>query len=235
MFSTGKTTATVNISNDGLIGFGGEAIVSFVGGMSMSFPSSKTSYTTTGTSPSRIFKLEYRTHGLSNSTANNDSISYQMWLYESIHKIEWHFGPNYYYSGSFNTSPLVLLVNGFNYYNINGNPSNPQFTACGPSCHLQGIPSSGTVYALTPVISGLGSVLADKDLEFLFLSEDKIEIKSENEIKCVSVISVDGKKIRKNDMDNRDSVVELNSLPSGIYVIQIETADRTYRRKIVRR
>jgi hypothetical protein len=150
IFGIPKTSATINITNDGFINLGNEGIVSFSGGMNQLNTSTQTSYETTGTTPSRIFKIEWKNQGLSQSAPTNDSITYQLWLHETSNIIEWHFGPSYWYVGSFTSNPLVIVFTGSNYYSISGPLTSPSFLNCGFSCHLYGIPNSGVVYSLLP-------------------------------------------------------------------------------------
>ncbi|WP_124636272.1 T9SS type A sorting domain-containing protein [Taibaiella sp. KBW10] len=64
-------------------------------GLSMDYESKnrgKVLYETTGSSPSRIFKVEYRNIGLFDDTLNVDSLNYQIWLYEGSNAIEYRAG-----------------------------------------------------------------------------------------------------------------------------------------------
>ncbi|RQO31748.1 hypothetical protein DBR32_07320 [Taibaiella sp. KBW10] len=64
-------------------------------GLNMDYTSAgrgKVFYTTTGTTGNRIFKVEYRNVGRFNDDTGNDTLNFQVWLYESDHAIEYRAG-----------------------------------------------------------------------------------------------------------------------------------------------
>lgn len=52
----------------------------------------KISYELSGTAGSRIFKVQYKNMGLANSASGNDTLNYQIWLYEADNAIEYRAG-----------------------------------------------------------------------------------------------------------------------------------------------
>ena len=145
-------TATIEMSNDGYINFGSQGIIALDAQLGYLNASSKTSYEVSGASPNRVLKLEWRNHGFSSTPATDDSVSYQVWLYETSNVIEWHFGPVASYPASFGSSgsPRIMLIfDQFNSYAFSGPASSPTLAPCGPGCHV-GMPSDGTIYRLTP-------------------------------------------------------------------------------------
>ena len=58
-------------------------------------PQSNISYLTTGTSPYRICKIEFRNCGAFLDMTGQDSLNFQVWLYEGTNAIEFHYGPCY--------------------------------------------------------------------------------------------------------------------------------------------
>lgn len=127
------------------------------------------SYLTTGTSPNRIFKLEFKNAGFGDDPNGTDYFDLQMWIYETSNIVEYHFGASnittgsdYFYTGA---GPLVGLMqdadidNGSagKIYFIDGTVSPKTIdtialaTSTGaPSNVLSAWPSSGTVFRFTP-------------------------------------------------------------------------------------
>ena len=52
------------------------------------------SYVVEGSVGNRIFKLEYENAGFWDDTTENDSMDFQVWLYETDNSIEYRYGPN---------------------------------------------------------------------------------------------------------------------------------------------
>lgn len=66
-------------------------------GLSMEYTSQgrgKMSYATSGTAGSRIFKVQYKNLGRANDALGNDTLNFQIWLYEADHAIEYRAGYN---------------------------------------------------------------------------------------------------------------------------------------------
>ncbi len=131
-------------------------------------------YRTTGTSPSRIFKMELFNAGFGNEYFNNgtlnDSICVQIWIYETSNIVELHYGPSrintpgdYFASGG--AAPLIGYIKHADFFNgtagdlyyIKGN--SPTATAIDsfninaanlPANILSSWPASGRVFRFTP-------------------------------------------------------------------------------------
>jgi hypothetical protein len=228
MFSTGLTTPSVNMTGDGYINFGGEGIVSYAGGMN----GTKTYYETTGSAPSRIFKIEWRGHQLSQSASTADSITYQVWLYETTNMIEWHFGPNNWFAGSFTSGPFVMLVNGSAFYSISGSPNTPTFTVCGVGCHLNGIPNPGTVYRLNPTIN---TVPVNPPSKILSLvpnpSNEKVTIHNCDKNSIIVVSDIAGKVLERRIA--RGGNEEFSLSMKGFYYVTVASDKSTITHKLV--
>ncbi len=64
-------------------------------GLSMDYTSQgrgKMAYEMTGTAGNRIFKVQYKNLGRTNDDLGNDTLNYQIWLYEADHAIEYRAG-----------------------------------------------------------------------------------------------------------------------------------------------
>jgi len=144
------------------------------GALSTSLPSmSPIRYTTTGTSPNRIFKMEIANGGFYNEfsySTNNDSFYLQIWIYETSNIIEYRYGPSHVtYPGDyfyFSGGPLVGFVQHAdfnsqatgNFYYLVNNTTAPGIDSASfpnfPSNALNNWPANGTVYRFTPTWKG---------------------------------------------------------------------------------
>jgi len=124
-------------------------------------------YETVGSQGFRIFKLEVFNAGFETEFLNNgelkDSVSFQIWVYESNHAVEFRFGPSMVsnfqdYFGSNIFSGFVRNIDTAqgtfdNYYVLNGNPTAPTIDSLSSILDNKGLtsmPASGIVYRFTP-------------------------------------------------------------------------------------
>lgn len=127
-------------------------------------------YTTTGTAPNRIFKMEIANAGfyveLDAYSTMDDSVNMQIWYYETSNIVELHYGPSrisheadYYnwgnglltgYGKSLNIDSATWDV----MFTLSGNPANPILDSIpgpqNPPTLLNSFPANGTVYRFTP-------------------------------------------------------------------------------------
>jgi hypothetical protein len=233
MSGPGLDTADVYTSGDGYIKMGPEGIVSMIGQMEIRDSSTQTSWQVEGVAPSRILKIEWKNHGFSNSPAGDDYINYQVWLYETSNVIEWHFGANYWYSGTWPTSPLVIIVYGSTTYTISGNPNSPVLLNCGPSCHLNGLPPSGKVYRLIPsAIAGMAEPNNNDISIYPNPSNGKFFIGSEKKISSIEVYNMLGERIIFSEEED-GTEIDLSGAAKGIYLIWLLIDGKILQRKIV--
>jgi hypothetical protein len=133
----------------------------------------------TGSEPFRVIKLEYNNAAIRDEIelyhTTDDSLSYQLWIYESSNVIEFHYGPSYlshledyhdsyglaiaYYKGARIYDKPV----GFDYahkYFLKGDPAAPVLDSTSdpvtPVMGLSGHPAQGMVYRFTPKSGSLG-------------------------------------------------------------------------------
>lgn len=128
-------------------------------------------YTTTGTAPNRIFKLEISNGGFLDEfyyyATMDDYFNLQIWIYETKNIVEYHYGPSkitnpsdyFFINGA---GPLVgylkhadlLSETAGSLYFLKGNPAAPALdtvrVANGPSVALNSWPANGKVYRFTP-------------------------------------------------------------------------------------
>jgi hypothetical protein len=69
---------------------------------------------TVGTSPNRISKIEFSNVGLFDGDSS-EFVNYQVWIYETSNKIEYHYGPSNFLTPTFafggSTGPIVGIAN----------------------------------------------------------------------------------------------------------------------------
>lgn len=82
-------------------------------GLAMEYASlgrAKVSYELSGTTGSRIFKVQYKNMGLANGTNGTDTLNYQIWLYEADNAIEYRAGYSNVPDTMFAQSVMDLLL-----------------------------------------------------------------------------------------------------------------------------
>ena len=130
-------------------------------------------YHTTGTSPSRVFRLEYLGAGFAADSANADTANFQVWLYETSNIVEIRYGasritpanlPDYFtfsngmpFVGYFKNVDFENGTFGKLFYLRGANAAPFLDSAILPSIPTTGLanfPASGTVYRFTPTGNG---------------------------------------------------------------------------------
>jgi hypothetical protein len=115
-------------------------------------------YSIEGSSGSRIVKIQF-SNVSKNNFSSSDHLNYQVWLYESGNKIEFHIGANAYSLNPEFTNPVMLGLINRNMdsdpkaYLINGtifSPAAGTVSADEDLIYLNNVPSEGIVFRLTP-------------------------------------------------------------------------------------
>ncbi|TNE31210.1 MAG: T9SS type A sorting domain-containing protein [Bacteroidetes bacterium] len=209
------------------------------------------SYKVEGTSPNRIFKMEWKNAGFyiegDYAGALTSSANIQLWLYED-ETVEFHFGPSNL------STELVdsLLVNDelvsvateidfiteafFNSHFITGNPSTAALSDSYGS--LTAWPANGTVYTLGK--SGIGF---DEQTQPLLVELYPNPATSELRVRCedgksfaVELIDLSGQVVRRGTINATDAM-SLNGISSGLYLTKItdvKTGEIVTRRLVVK-
>jgi len=192
--------------------------------------------TTEGSSPNRIFKIEWGNIGFQYDTLGNDSVNFQVWFYENGGIIEYHYGPSSVknpFSWNGETGAYVYLVDydGNNTYGLKGNPSAPLtytsfITGAGP---LLAVPASNSVFRFTPAAGNSVAEIAQPATKLRSIGGQEFEIHSISPIHNLRLMDLNGK-ICLKDMATRFST---DHLPAGVYFLQVETASGAELHKIV--
>jgi hypothetical protein len=244
----GPSTDTIGIINS-FFAFTGSDLIDR--GAISGTASSPLRYTTTGTTPNRIFKFEAFNAGFYDEGdlygTLDDSINFQMWVYETTNIVELRFGASkitnpsdYFYFGN---APMFGYGKDFNMdsftitkgYSLTGTPSAPSidsFTDLMSSTFptLSSYPASGTVYRFIPkaVASSIGeSAIATKFQVYPTITADNITIIADN-IAATSgkFIDINGKVITViQNIENGKNTFDVSNLASGNYLLEISNAE----------
>lgn len=108
-------------------------------------------YTTTGTVPNRIFKIEWREMEW-NFLAGSAVISFQVWLYESTNRIDFIYKQE---SGSVNSAGASIGLNGSGsplpFLSLNGTGGSPTASSTVETDNLSTKPATNQIYRWDPV------------------------------------------------------------------------------------
>jgi hypothetical protein len=210
-------------------------------------------YQTTGTTPNRIFKLEFRNAGFfdeydpASSGPLKDSVSFQYWLYETSNIIEIRYGQSHITAGSsyfpFGAGPTVGFVQGGDINNgtiteayfLTGNSNTPSVDSTTNVFSLGALnnyPASGTVYRFTPKGSGapstsVGSTTLENTVSvYPTMTGGSLHVNHKGtEQLRYSIVSENGSPIPvSGSIDNGVQTIDVSGLPSGPYLLRIEGA-----------
>lgn len=218
---------------------------------------SNISYLTEGVEGSRILKIEWNNVGFfgefEEDGISSDWTNFQLWLYEGSSDIEVRFGENSISSPEFSfdgeTGSYVGLVSesndegSFLLENIflTGNPAEPQtvaFTSVDSLTYLDGVIPEGTVYrfsrSMTSSVSTADSfssitVFPNPVTNSFFIESNE----ADHVIQTVNILDFTGKVI-ENILYTGESI-DVSTLASGIYLLDIKTTNGMVKQRIVKR
>lgn len=218
--------------------------------------SSPISYSVSGTAPNRIFKLEVFNAGMYDEydlySTNDDSLSYQIWLYETSNIVEIHYGgaqlshPSDYFF--ITGSPIVGFVKNIDIdgtgnidalYYLKGNASAPTIDSVNSIFSISGglntYPSNGTVYRFAPKPVSVNGLTKDElKIEVLNnVSANNIIVNNQSNVASTyRVLNINGSSIGiSGDLQNGNNNIDISRLPQGMYIIQVqnEAGAKAYR------
>lgn len=202
-------------------------------------------YLVSGKEPNRVFKLEFFNAGFAdeylNNGTSNDSLNLQIWVYEGSNDIEFRFGSNYMNDDYFQLGGFVpfmyankLKANGTveEMYYLHGDPSAPDLdstTDLSSISALDSYPDSGMVYRFaTKPVSVNKIVNHDNVKVYPTVSDSKIFIKNEEQKDVLyNVVAVNGVNTHMNGRvnGNTTTTLDVSNLPSGNYIIQMNSRE----------
>jgi hypothetical protein len=202
---------------------------------------SPVSYTTTGTAPDRIFKIQYVDARFSVDTASK--INFQVWLYEGKNYIETHFGPaaynkpaNVLYAPNFGPGMAIAdrvnLLTGVpvKIYFISDDPANPLLDSTSAAItgvsNLPGLddhPEENQVYRLKPAVPALppasiSEALAQNYSSIVLQNGILQTINTQQVPAQLSIYDMQGKLISKQEIGLGVMPLQVNNLLSGTYI-----------------
>jgi len=202
-------------------------------------------YAVSGTTGSRIFKVEVANAGFNIEKTGfgtmKDSVNVQVWIYEGSNILELRYGTSKvshatdYFGG--NTGPSLLYakdidVNGTGVmFAINSDPNNPAIDTIhmlngtpNKAIHpLDYWPTDSTVYRFTPKTNAVKEIdkIAAKIYPTLCSDHVTIELPNDNATQY-HVISITGTQTNiQGTLNNRSTNIDVSVLPVGMYMIQL--------------
>jgi len=204
---------------------------------------SNISYLLEGNEGERILKIEWNNVGfyfeLQDDDISSDFTNFQVWLYEGTNEIEIHFGPNSI------TQPLISFEDEFGTYiglfseydadndlilgetiMLFGNPCSP-IPVFEPLAFLNDVIPEGTIYKFSFMTSNVEEQLRSSNVvslypnpasEFLQINQNIQDIK----IESIIVSNIVGQTLIEV-VNNKNELIDISNLKSGIYFIQIHT------------
>lgn len=220
------------------------------------------SHTTEGVVGERIFKMQWKDCGFYEEifdgvpTANN-TISFQVWLYEGSNNIEVRFGPSMLPdSTSIHDfgSPVCGIVEGYSsdsetferFWHLSGNASTPTMVDSDISIltsysipGLDSDPAEGQVYRFATVPTSIKAPTQTLELNVyptVITDDFFVEVNEEllNKKTQISVVNNLGQVIYNNTITNSKERLDASSFPPGIYYVRINNEDGIGTKKIIK-
>jgi hypothetical protein len=210
-------------------------------------PVSPIRYQIAGTAPNRIFKLEFFNAGFYEELANystlDDSVNFQVWLYETSDIVEFRFGSSYinhasdYFDG---VAPYIGYVKNMDLasgsleklYLLKGASAAPgidSFTAIAASMSsVSSYPANGTVYRFIPksVASSIGEVDVTGNFKvYPYIVTDRISIEADKDAR-LQLMNVSGQLIGDEiGLTKGVHSIDAANLSSGNYLLRLITSE----------
>lgn len=214
-------------------------------------PVSPIQYATSGTTGSRILKLELKNAGFATEwdmfQTNDDSLDLQVWIYESNSAIEFHFGPSRvsHFNDYFDQNiPLGFFRNldmtSFTFqkfYCLDGDPQSPgmdTLTNLNNPAGFDAYPASGTVYRFVPKNNTTGIDDKEGSLGKVYPVPASDVLYIESEADFYQIRSLTGSLLMEGVVSGRRQALSLASLTPGMHLLRLYKGDRSEVMKIIR-
>ncbi|HTN17369.1 MAG TPA: T9SS type A sorting domain-containing protein [Chitinophagaceae bacterium] len=211
-----------------------------------SIPQSPIRYEISGTSPNKIFKLEFFNVGfngeIQNNGTNNDSADFQVWLYESSNIVEFRFGPsNLIYMkesigvrlfGYFKDFDIrARIYNKF--YCLAGDPANPvvdSANSVGTAPTVNTYPENGTVYRFIPnySLTSIGEIDVTPHFKvYPTMVQQELFVESRMaERASAQMMDISGRSVQQPvALQPGSNRLDVGGLPQGQYFVRLSTAE----------
>ncbi|WP_165851326.1 T9SS type A sorting domain-containing protein [Brumimicrobium aurantiacum] len=195
---------------------------------------SKLNYLTEGTAGNRIMKVQYANFGFVEDHEFDDTVNFQLWLYEECGDFEVRIGPNSINSNVFwnnNLSPFIGIGDYTNHNKtyLSGDPNSPDFI---DDQTMNDIPSEGMVYRFSRCSVETEKYGKEENVNIYpnpFSSTLNLKgIKDQTEY---SILHIDGR-IAKSGIVFNERIVNLDKLSKGSYILRIKSEDGLVVKKV---
>ncbi len=208
-------------------------------------------YKTEGDVGDRIFKIQYENAAYYNEAfpleggdgSVEQRINFQIWLYEADGALEYRFGansittPQVLHDGSL--GPFILFVTGINIIDdtfeygryLSGDPAAPDFTVLDENTQpnvIAGDPADGQVYRIAPSTSSVDEMPESTVLVYPTITRDFIRIDFDMVQTNYHIFDITGKSVSAGKVSPNQQL-DVQSLNSGVYMIQLDGIDRTFK------
>lgn len=214
-----------------------------------STPESPIRYLISGTTPNRIFKLEFFNAGFYEEYniygTNDDSVNFQVWVYETSNIVEFRYGSSKitnssdYFDGA---APLIgygknLNLTTFTFdkiYTLSGNSSIPiidSITSSSTSAPLMSnYPANGTVYRFIPktVAASIGesSIAGQFQVYPTITTENITVVANYNTATSARIIDQNGKLVSLIEHIKKGAnTIDVSHFATGNYVLEMANAE----------
>lgn len=219
------------------------------------------SYSTEGLPGERILKMEWKNVGFYDEvtdagTANN-TLSFQVWLYEGSNNIEFRFGPSNLPDANLIHpfgSAVVGLIEGFNvntdsianFWHLSGDATSPTIVASDPSVFdtymipgLDSDPAEGQVYRFGTLPSSIKAPSQKLGLNvYPTVIEDEffVEVDEEvfNEKTQLMILNNLGQIVWEDSINDIKEQINIANLPAGNYYVRVSNANGIGTKKIIK-
>lgn len=220
------------------------------------------SYTTEGVAGEQILKIQWKDCGFFEEVFNtpptaNNTLSFQLWLYEGSNNIEIRFGsstlPDAATIHEYGT-PVCGIIEKFSvagdsfekFWHLSGSVSAPTMTSSDVSViysysipGLDSDPAEGQVYRFATVPTSIKAPTQTLELNVYptaVTDEFFVEVNEEllNERTQISVINNLGQAIYNNTITNTKERLDASNFPTGIYYVRIHNENGIGTKKIIK-
>lgn len=215
-------------------------------------------YMTTGEPGQRIFRVEYHNVKFKTGIAD-DSLNFQLWLYEGSNIIEYRFGPGkivtpdsilygnytprklrcYIYAAKFKIDTATGDNQGTQLYYITGDPAHSQLMykeLSNKSYYIDSLPPNGMVYRFKPRPVGIQERKADPSLHLFpnpagdWFSIEGIKTGTPTKI---TICSMQGEVVLEQEIMSA-AQINIGKLKSGMYIVKIQGVGFFTTKKLVK-
>ncbi|MEI6408688.1 MAG: T9SS type A sorting domain-containing protein [Bacteroidota bacterium] len=199
-----------------------------------------------GQASNRIFKIQYRNAGFEDGGAQ-DSVNFQIWLYETSNVVEIHFGPRNIVSSVWQAplqGPIIAFISSIDdrAYVMEGDPNSPTARFFHPSDTLAtsdglfGAPPQNLVYRFTP--PPVDAVSSNSDQPSIkispnpfcdFISIDHLDTYKEFK---VNLFDAAGNLVLTQTMKNNK--LDLSKIANGAYALEVISGSKRTIKKIIK-